>query len=141
MKFKVDENLPLEVAGLLRDAGYDSVTVAEQNLTGTSDANLAAVCQEEERVLVTLDNDFGDIRTYPPDKFPGIMVMRLNRQDKVHVLEVFGHAMSLLPKETLERHLATGKMLRSTVVDIVNCLVFCTTRWLSTCSCDDVRSG
>lgn len=33
------------------------------------------------------------------------MVMRLNRQDKVHVLEVFSHAMRLFPKEPIERHL------------------------------------
>ena len=105
MKFKIDENMPLEVAGLLRDAGYDAATVPEQNLTGTSDANLSAVCRQEEHILVILDNDFADIRTYPPGKSPGIMVMRLNRQDKVHVLEVFRHAIRLLPTEPIERHL------------------------------------
>ena len=87
MKFKIDENMPLEVAGLLRNAGYDSATVPEQNLTGASDTGLAAICREEKRILVTLDNDFADIRTYPPDKFYGIMVMRLNRQDKNKNLE------------------------------------------------------
>ena len=105
MKFKIDENIPLEVAELLRNAGYDSTTVPEQNLSGTSDASLADVCRKENRILVTLDNDFADIRTYPPDKFPGIVVMRLNQQDKFHVLEVFGQAMHLFPNETIERHL------------------------------------
>lgn len=105
MKFKIDENMPIEVAVSLRNAGYDSVTVIEQNLSGTSDANLAAICRKEKRILVTLDNDFADIRTYPPDKFSGIMVMRLNRQDKLHILEVFSHAMPLFPKEPIEKHL------------------------------------
>ena len=105
MKFKIDENMPIEVAESLRNAGYDSVTVTEQNLTGASDVNLAAICRKEKRILVTLDNDFADIRTYPPDKFPGILVMRLNRQDKLHVLEVFSHAMRLFPKEPIEKHL------------------------------------
>lgn len=105
MRFKIDENLPLEVAGLLRDAGYDSATVLEQNLAGTSDADLALICQKEKRILVTLDNDFADIRAYPPDKFPGIMVMRLNRQDKFRVLEVFGHAVRLFPNEPIEQRL------------------------------------
>lgn len=82
MKFKIDENMPLEVAELLRNAGHDSATVAEQNLSGTSDTSLATICLKEERILVTLDNDFADIRTYPPNKFPGIIVLRLNRQDK-----------------------------------------------------------
>jgi predicted nuclease of predicted toxin-antitoxin system len=30
MKFKIDENMPLEVAELLRNAGHDSATVTEQ---------------------------------------------------------------------------------------------------------------
>jgi predicted nuclease of predicted toxin-antitoxin system len=30
MNFKVDENLPVEVAELLKQAGYDAVTVSEQ---------------------------------------------------------------------------------------------------------------
>lgn len=105
MKFKIDENMPLEVAELLRNAGHDSTTVTEQNLTGTSDTSLADMCRKEKRVLVTLDNDFSDIRTYPPDELPGIMVMRLNRQDKFHVLEIFGQAIHLFTKEPIERHL------------------------------------
>ena len=34
MKFKIDENLPIEVAQLLNQAGYDAMTVYEQNLGG-----------------------------------------------------------------------------------------------------------
>lgn len=105
MKFKIDENLPLEVAGLLGDAGHDATTVLAQNLGGSSDASLALVCQEEKRVLVTLDNDFADIRAYPPEKLAGIIVMRLVRQDKYHVLDVFGRAVRLFPKEPLEGRL------------------------------------
>jgi predicted nuclease of predicted toxin-antitoxin system len=105
MKFKIDENMPLEVTELLTKAGHDSTTVPEQNLTGTSDTRLASKCQKEKRILVTLDNDFADIRTYPPDKFPGIIVLRLDRQDKPHVLEVLSQAIHLLPKEPIEKHL------------------------------------
>lgn len=34
MKFKIDENLPREVAELFRKAGYDAMTVHEQKLVG-----------------------------------------------------------------------------------------------------------
>jgi hypothetical protein len=62
MKFKIDENLPIEVAELLRQTGYDATTVLEQDLGGSADTHLASLCQEERRVFVTLDTDFGDIR-------------------------------------------------------------------------------
>ena len=35
MKFKVDENLPADLADLLRSAGHDAITVANQNLSGS----------------------------------------------------------------------------------------------------------
>ena len=79
MNFKVDENLPVEVAELLNHAGYDAITVSEQNLIGTSDINLAELCRKEKRIIVTLDTDFADIRAYPPNDMFGIIVMRLTR--------------------------------------------------------------
>lgn len=37
MKFKIDENLPDELAQLVRDGGWDCSSVVEQNLGGTDD--------------------------------------------------------------------------------------------------------
>lgn len=90
MNFKVDENLPVEVADLLRGAGHDAATVLEQNLGGAADNQLALVCHQEKRAIVTLDLDFADIRTYPPEQFSGIVVLRLRQYDKPHVVKVMG---------------------------------------------------
>lgn len=105
MNFKVDENLPVEVAELLNQAGYDAITVSEQNLIGTSDINLAGLCRKEKRIIVTLDTDFADIRAYRPNDMFGIIVMRLTRQDKPHVLEVLRAIMRLFPAEPVEGRL------------------------------------
>jgi predicted nuclease of predicted toxin-antitoxin system len=102
MEFKVDENLPVEVADLLRQVGYDAVTVFEQHLEGSPDSDIASVCHEEGRALITLDTDFADIRAYPPAQFPGLIVLRLHRQDKPHVLEVIGRLIPPLSSEPLE---------------------------------------
>ncbi len=40
MKFKVDENLPAEVAVALREAGHDAI---DQGLGGRADAHVAVV--------------------------------------------------------------------------------------------------
>lgn len=103
MEFKVDENLPVEAADLLRQVGYDAATVFEQHLEGWSDSDIASVCQKEGRVLITLDTDFADIRAYPPAQFPGLIVLRLHKQDKPHVIEVIEHLIPLLSSEPLER--------------------------------------
>ena len=52
LKFKTDENLPVEVSQFLRDAGYDSMTVDEQNLGGHSNDSLSTHCRAEERALI-----------------------------------------------------------------------------------------
>ena len=41
MKFKIDENLPAEVAKILARAGFDAHTVADENLSGTDDDTVA----------------------------------------------------------------------------------------------------
>ena len=102
MRFKVDENLPIEVAQLLREAGHDVYSVHEQGLVGAKDHVLAEVCQTETRARVTLDTHFADIRTYPPENYSGLIVLRLARQDKPHVLEVMRRALQLFSSETLE---------------------------------------
>lgn len=102
MKFKVDENLPVEIADLLRQGGYDTATTLEQHLGGASDPNIASVCQEEGRILITLDTDFADIRAYPPAQFPGLIVLRLHRQDKRHIIEVIDRLIPVLSSEPLE---------------------------------------
>ena len=102
MKFKIDENLPIEVAQLLREAGHDVYSVHEQGLVGAKDQVLAEACQSENRAIVTLDTHFADIRTYPPGDYSGLVVLRLTHQDKPHVLEVMNRALKLFSSETLE---------------------------------------
>ena len=101
MKFKVDENLPLQVAEVLRQRSHDVFTVREQGLGGSSDLSVFRACLEEERALVTLDIDFADMRTYPPETTAGIIVLRLQRQDKGTVIQVLNRVCVLLESEPL----------------------------------------
>ncbi len=105
MQFKIDENLPVEVAGLLRKQDHDAVTVLEQHLGGSPDSNIAVICRQEGRAFVTLDIDFADIRFYPPEQYPGIIVLRLECQDKPHVLDIFAHVMQVFSSEPIKDRL------------------------------------
>jgi hypothetical protein len=58
--------------------------------------------------LITLDLDFADIRSYPPAQYSGLSVLRLKKQDKPHVLDVFNHLMRVFQDEPIERHLWIG---------------------------------
>ena len=99
MQFKLDENLPVELANLFGEAGHDAVTVLDQGLGGAGDPDVASACLRERRAIVTLDTDFADIRTYPPHEYAGIVVFRLNSQARDHVLEVATRLIRALPSE------------------------------------------
>ncbi len=105
MQFKIDENLPNELADLLINVGHDAKTVHEQQLQGVRDPVLMDVCSNENRVLITLDTDFSDIRIYPPQELSGIIVLRLGCQAKQHLTGVFHRIIPLINREPLKHHL------------------------------------
>jgi|ERR1043165_5154598 predicted nuclease of predicted toxin-antitoxin system len=88
MQFKIDENLPEELASLLHGEGWDVVTVDQQQLSGTIDPNLEGICRAEDRILVTYDRGFANIKRYELRGSPGIIVFRLKRQDTPYLLGV-----------------------------------------------------
>jgi len=79
VKFKVDENLPVEAAKILCDAGYAADTVADESLSGSDDQSIAARSRSEGRILVTLDLEFANIQASPPGTHAGIVVFRLKQ--------------------------------------------------------------
>lgn len=101
MRFKIDENLPIEVADLLRGAGHDSLTVLDEKLGGRADDAIADIIRLEKRALITLDLDFADVRTFPPRNYAGLIVLRLTRQDKPSVLRVIERIVTQLDAEPL----------------------------------------
>src|SRR5712692_445797 len=75
-RFKVDENLPAEIAEFLNNRGYDAVTVADQGWSGLPDDLLRRRIHREVRWIVTADKAFGDVRHYPPGSHAGVLLLR-----------------------------------------------------------------
>jgi predicted nuclease of predicted toxin-antitoxin system len=48
MRFKVDENLPIDVAEILRANNHDAMTIFDQEMVGQPDLKVARVCRAEE---------------------------------------------------------------------------------------------
>lgn len=105
MRFKIDENLPREFALMLRDAGHDAHDVVEESLGGQPDDRIAERCRAEDRVIVTLDLDFADIRMYPPQGLAGMLVLRAQHQDKRHLIRIFDRVIALLKTEEISHRL------------------------------------
>lgn len=100
MKIKLDENLPEGPADLLRSAKYDVATLLEEDLGGAKDPVVTAAVKREERLFMTYDLGFADIRKHSPGSHGGIVVFRLQDQ-RWRVLE--GPARRLVESGLLER--------------------------------------
>jgi len=86
MRFKVDENL-------LKSCRNFSATRAGMRRVA------------EDRVLVTFDRGFSNIRAYAPEAHPGFIVFRLRSQDKPHVLAVSARLIAALREQDLNGEL------------------------------------
>jgi predicted nuclease of predicted toxin-antitoxin system len=60
MKFLADENFPRPALLVLRDAGNDVRSVAEES-PGLPDEGVAELCERDDRVLLRFDKDFGEL--------------------------------------------------------------------------------
>ncbi len=99
-RFKLDENLPRDAEALFSNTGHDAETVLGEHLGGAPDGRVIDVAREEQRVFVTLDADFADIRAFPPGQFPGIWVLRGQSQSIENILALLNGALAVLETES-----------------------------------------
>ena len=78
MKFKLDENIPFVLKGLIEKRGSHKIdSVFHEKLSGIDDKRLIQRCFKNNQVLITLDRDFINIM----DSFYGIIILRLKMQE------------------------------------------------------------
>jgi predicted nuclease of predicted toxin-antitoxin system len=99
VRIKLDENMPYAMTELLAEAGHDVDTVAGEGLGGADDTVVSRAATGEDRILLTFDLGFGNVRSYPPGSHAGVVVFRF-RDQRWAVLE--GPARRLLASQTLE---------------------------------------
>ena len=76
MKLKLDEYLSRHLKPVLIGLGHDVLTAAEENLLSHPDTEIAHAAKNEQRILLTLDVEFADLRKYPPGSHPGVILFR-----------------------------------------------------------------
>ena len=77
MKFLTDENISTFTVSFLRNLGHEVKDIKEEKLYGIDDVEVFALAQKENRILITLDKDFGKIVYLPPQKHAGIIFLRI----------------------------------------------------------------
>lgn len=101
IRLKVDEDLPSEIAPLLRKAGHDAFSVTEQGLSGTPDNRLWNHVQDERRCLLTADKGFANAQLLPPGTHHGVVLLRLPRENRAGYIRLTELLLPNLDLETI----------------------------------------
>jgi len=86
---------------LLRQLEHDVHTVFDERLNGEVDERLAETCRKEQRILITLDTDFSDIRAYPPKEYAGIVLLRPHRQSEPRIIKMLESILPVFQTEPI----------------------------------------
>ena len=76
MRFLVDECLGARLADRLTDAGRDAVHAVAIGLAGRPDPEVMSAARAQQRVLVSVDTDFGGLLARSGDDAPSVILLR-----------------------------------------------------------------
>lgn len=79
MRLVLDQNIPRAIAEWLRDLYPDWTVwhIYEIGLAGAEDAEVFRWAQAERATIITSDEDFADVRRYPPSTHFGVVRLRV----------------------------------------------------------------
>jgi len=78
LKLYLDQMFRLDVAQALRNEGHDVMRASEVGQARADDNEILQKAIAESRILVTLDEHFGDWVILPLSKHPGVIRLKIN---------------------------------------------------------------
>jgi predicted nuclease of predicted toxin-antitoxin system len=82
----LDQMFRVDVAVFLRKEGHDVVRASEVGQDRADDSEILKKAIEETRILITLDEHFGDWVVLPLSKHPGVIRLKVNPTTTDNVL-------------------------------------------------------
>ena len=97
--------LRLEVAESLRHEGHDAIRASETGLARADDSEILKAAIEDNRILVTLDDHFGDWVILPLQEHSGVIRLKINPTTSKKALEVLMPFLRLHAQERFKNNL------------------------------------
>jgi predicted nuclease of predicted toxin-antitoxin system len=79
LKFLIDNALSPIFSKQMQFNGFDSIHVRDLNMQQCPDEEIFDYAQEEERIIVSADTDFGTILALRNERFPSVIIFRRTR--------------------------------------------------------------
>lgn len=101
----LDQMFRLDIALALRGEGHDVMRASEVGQARADDHEILQKAIAENRVLVTLDEHFGDWVILPLSKHPGVIRLKINPTTSANVIQLLLPFLRLHAPEHFKNHL------------------------------------
>ena len=102
-----DQNIMVETVEFLRRQGHDVLSTRDVGLALAPDEKVMAFAIEDNRILLTYNADFGDIRLFPVGTHAGIIRLRVTQQTAEVLHPILERALGQLADRDLSGKLIT----------------------------------
>jgi len=108
-KLLLDQMIDAQVALALERQGWDVVRVAELGLATADDNQILAMAISQNRVLVTLDEHFGDWAVLPLESHPGVVRLKVSPTTSPNILALLFFFLNEHKERSYADHLVIVK--------------------------------
>ncbi len=105
LKLYLDQMFQMEVAQVLREQGYDVIRASETGQERADDLQILNKAISESRILITLDEHFGDWVILPLSRHTGVIRLKVLPTTSENVLKILVPFLSLYSQEQFRNYL------------------------------------
>jgi predicted nuclease of predicted toxin-antitoxin system len=101
MRFLADMGISPRTVEWLRQQGYDSVHLVEEGLNVLSDEDIIHKARTENRIVLTVDLDFGYLLAISQANLPSVVIFRLGNASRSVVQSRLVEVLNLCSEDLL----------------------------------------
>ena len=99
MKFLADMGISPRTIAKLRKEGYDAVHLVEEGLEKLEDRDILLKAEIEDRIVLTVDLDFGYLLAVSNARLPSVILFRLGNESREVIEEYLDDVLSQCSNE------------------------------------------
>jgi predicted nuclease of predicted toxin-antitoxin system len=105
LRLYLDQMLQTKVVQVLRRAGYDVLRATETGQSRADDQEILRLAINQKRILVTLDEHFGDWAVLPLTEHFGVVRVKVNPTTSENILNILIPFLERISPKEIQNHL------------------------------------
>ena len=105
LRLYLDQMLQTRVAQVLRQAGYDVLRASETGQSRADDQETLRIAIDQRRILITLDEHFGDWAVLPLSEHFGVIRVKANPTTSDNILKILTPFLQRISPIQIQNHL------------------------------------